>query len=329
MTGRGLERFGRAILRASTFETIVAPAIADLQYESRSGRWASVRAYAGAWRGLAAAVALELGSDCRDTLRHSQLGAAVLPSLLALGLSFAIVSPWGIWLDLGRLRPWHHDVVLLALLIPGVLASTLPLAAMPVARVLAGAGTPGSMRSAVLLAAAVVSTLTIADWLLADRTSDLQRELTTASIMSVRTSEARRPLWELRERFQPRFEHIAGRADDPRWRTARAAAELRRSRIERHTRAALLFTVVAYALLGAAGATRLRHQAGRREPWRSALGAVLIFASFAAMRVVFQRVLYVQTIFGPLVLVWPPAVLLVLVAMLAALRARRVSPKPT
>jgi len=56
---------------------------------------------------------------------------------------------------------------------------------------------------------------------------------------------------------------------------------------------------------------------------------VLIFASFAAMRVVFQRVLYVQTIFGPLVLVWPPAVLLVLVAMLAALRARRVSPKPT
>jgi len=162
MIGRSLEQICRAVVRPETFEITVAPAIADLQHEARLGTWARVRGYVSVWRVLCIAIALEIGGDCAATLRAACLREAITPALASAVFTYAFTTPWGIWLGVGRLAHWQHDVALLARLLPGTLAITLPVVAMPIGARLAQVGMPGAFRSAVLLAAAGVSGLVCA-----------------------------------------------------------------------------------------------------------------------------------------------------------------------
>ena len=56
----------RGVLHADTFDAIVSPAIADLQFESSSAGWVrSARGYAGVYVAIAGAVGVDLAGDLR------------------------------------------------------------------------------------------------------------------------------------------------------------------------------------------------------------------------------------------------------------------------
>jgi hypothetical protein len=59
MRGDWLTTVARRILHGDTFDVVVSPAIADLQFES----WCPARGYVGVWRAFAGALCRDLGRD--------------------------------------------------------------------------------------------------------------------------------------------------------------------------------------------------------------------------------------------------------------------------
>lgn len=99
MSGRWLARVARRLLDAETFELMVAPAIADLQFESRTGAWpARCRAYAAVVTTCAGAVAHDIAVDLRVLHEDAPTLATVVLMQIAyyssmLLLPFAGTSP--------------------------------------------------------------------------------------------------------------------------------------------------------------------------------------------------------------------------------------------
>jgi hypothetical protein len=91
MPGLWLTRLAHRLLHDDTFEIIVSPAIADLQFEVAAGR-ASLRSYAGVWAALAGALAHDFGGDVHTMLDDAPMLASLVciqacyyTSLLVIG----------------------------------------------------------------------------------------------------------------------------------------------------------------------------------------------------------------------------------------------------
>lgn len=65
MIGDRIARVARRLVCETTYDAMVAPAIADLQHEARCGWRGALRGYAGAWRAIAGAT---LDETARDTV---------------------------------------------------------------------------------------------------------------------------------------------------------------------------------------------------------------------------------------------------------------------
>ena len=322
-TGTVLARLSQRLVRRETYEAIVAPAIADLQFEANGGPWPRMRAYAGAWRALVAAVGGEVLDDCRGTLRAARAGSVIGPALLTVGILTALGSAPILVGAVKSPRPWHHEAVVLLLLVPGMLTFALPAAALPLATRLARAGQPGARRAAFLLASFAMCVVILANQQLVEHTDRLRRELILASGWSLRDATVRdRPLWELRNAMRDRLDEIAARerVSKQRWPPELAR---RSARNEWHKRSAAVLAMLTYAVLGAAW-WRLR------SVWSLVGTAFALFIAQGVLRFVFQGVLYVQNVFGFWAAVWTPVVLLFLTSALIALRAKgRLKPAPT
>ncbi|HVZ21011.1 MAG TPA: hypothetical protein VG871_08115 [Vicinamibacterales bacterium] len=59
-------RIGQRLVGGDIFDAVVAPAIADLQFEAASaGLLACARGYAGVWRAIAGGITRDIGGDLR------------------------------------------------------------------------------------------------------------------------------------------------------------------------------------------------------------------------------------------------------------------------
>jgi len=66
MPGTWFATFARRVIHAETFEFVVAPAIADLQFEaSGAGYLEKTRGYLGVWMALWGALCSDVGGDAR------------------------------------------------------------------------------------------------------------------------------------------------------------------------------------------------------------------------------------------------------------------------
>ena len=85
MRGVWLTRLSEAFLDQETFDLVVSPAIADLQFEARdAGLVTTARGYAGVWVALGGAI-------CRDThadLRLILADASMLTTLIVLQAAY-------------------------------------------------------------------------------------------------------------------------------------------------------------------------------------------------------------------------------------------------
>jgi hypothetical protein len=68
MPGDWLTRVTRRLLHDDTFELVVSPAIADLQFESHAMAAPPLRSYLAVWIALAGALLLDLDHDVRDVI---------------------------------------------------------------------------------------------------------------------------------------------------------------------------------------------------------------------------------------------------------------------
>jgi hypothetical protein len=68
MPGDWLVLVTRRLLHDDTFELVVSPAIADLQFESRPAGTPPLSAYLAVWLTLAGALLLDLDRDVRDVI---------------------------------------------------------------------------------------------------------------------------------------------------------------------------------------------------------------------------------------------------------------------
>lgn len=73
MPGGWLVRFLPRLVHDVTFEAIVSPAIADLQFESAIGWHARVRGYAAVWRAVAGGICRDLCLDARHMVDEAAL----------------------------------------------------------------------------------------------------------------------------------------------------------------------------------------------------------------------------------------------------------------
>lgn len=74
MVGQRLEQKLSRLVHGRTYERVVAPAIADLQFEAPSASaWSRVEGYWAVCRALAGGVALDLRSDIRDLAGEASL----------------------------------------------------------------------------------------------------------------------------------------------------------------------------------------------------------------------------------------------------------------
>lgn len=86
MIGDRIARVARRIVRATTYEEMVAPAVADLQHEVARGRIARIRNYAGVARALAGAAMDDLLRDCRETFTRAPVRRAAWAAAAAVAL---------------------------------------------------------------------------------------------------------------------------------------------------------------------------------------------------------------------------------------------------
>jgi hypothetical protein len=197
MTGTHVSRIAQLIVRQHTYNAIVSPAIADLQYEADRGRFARLRAYIAVWRTLAVAFAGELTDDCADAWKGVDVGSLTCAVFVPLAIASAPFVPT-MWAMYGRsARPWHHDAVLLAVAGPGLLVMVGLALAMPGAAMLARHSDPGSRRAAVLITVLIAALLggigQAARW----HTGRIWFDMYYTSNTSLRAGDQDRPLWEL------------------------------------------------------------------------------------------------------------------------------------
>lgn len=58
-------RIGHVLVGEDVFDSVVSPAIADLQFESPASAFALVRGYLGVWRAIAGGIGRDIGGDLR------------------------------------------------------------------------------------------------------------------------------------------------------------------------------------------------------------------------------------------------------------------------
>ena len=110
MPGERLTRLTRRLVHDDTFALVVAPAIADLQFEVPSASIAGRgRSYAGVWRALLGAVCLDLARDAR-ILRHDASLLLTLSAMQACYYGGLLV------LAMDHLSPQRVAAVVLAIL---------------------------------------------------------------------------------------------------------------------------------------------------------------------------------------------------------------------
>jgi len=133
MIGDQLARIARRVVRDDSYGLMVAPAVADLQFESRAGWFSTLRGYLGVWRALCGAIAIELAADARRTLSNDGARLATTQTTVMVGTLF------GLQATLFAANFWHEwrlNPVLMLLIAPSILGSVLPVGAFTSAAVL-------------------------------------------------------------------------------------------------------------------------------------------------------------------------------------------------
>jgi hypothetical protein len=298
MIGDGLHRLARGMLRPETCRTIVEPAIADLQHEAPQGHFWRARAYVAVYRAVAAAVLAEIAGDCAATVRQASLGSMALPVAATAGLALLFQVPFILSIASSP-RAWHHDVVLVALHAPVMVAFIAPAVALPLAAVLARPGHEGARRAAFIVSAVLTILVVLGSARAAVALQPLRRDLFFAAAWSYRDGQPNRPLWVARDLYRTRLEEL------------RAGEPLRPLGLS-HRDAALAFTCLTFAVVGITFA--------RRSQLILPLLAGLVLLAHIAMGLTFTRVLYVQAVTGWASAIWAPAMLAFLVFAWIAVR---------
>jgi len=306
--GTLLAQIGRRVVRRDTYDRIIEPAVADLQYESSTGSWPMLRGYVGVWRAMIAALVGEVATDCVNVCRSAQVSRVALPMIASGGIALLWHGRF-LW-EIGRgPTPWHHTLVFLVLWIPTITALIAPPVALPLAAMFASTKHPGARRAAVLLAAAVISAIVVTGQRTALKVQPLWRDLLFSSAWSRGDGLSERPIWQLRQLYRPRLEEIASRE---RRHFGSAGAY---QRTLSHRDLALTFSTFSFALIGAVLATRAR--------WLLTMAAGLLLLANVGAEFVFVRVLYVQAVTGWMSAIWAPVTLVFLLCAWIAVRRSR------
>jgi hypothetical protein len=147
MIGDRLARIAQRLVREDTYASIVAPAIADLQFEARGGVMARVRGSVAACRTIACAFADELLRDSETVLVGPAIveagGAMAAIVAVLLGAHVSVFTwNWGF-------RPQDHPA-LFALLLPALLTSFWPVLMLPAGAAISRRLRHGKIRLAIL-----------------------------------------------------------------------------------------------------------------------------------------------------------------------------------
>jgi hypothetical protein len=226
MIGDRLDGIARRIVREETYDTIVAPSIADLQFEATHGRRARLRGYVAVWRMLAAALFEDVGEDARDVLTRRSIGNAAVLGVLTTAIVIAghlSVFSWN-W----GFKPQDHWRLFL-LLLPAVWISAWPTTMVPIAAALGRANRRGSFRVVLLASAVAAMLMLVAIDLAVTETNQRFREISfkeNGGTGQIARGTRERTSWSLSR------DHV------------------RESRIEMHFRLAMCATTVGWALLG-------------------------------------------------------------------------------
>jgi hypothetical protein len=147
MIGDRLARLAQRLVREDTYATIVAPAIADLQFEASAGVMARVRGSLAACRTIACAVADEILRDVETIVTGPAIveacGAMAAIVAVLLGAHVSVFTwNWGF-------RPQDHPA-LFALLLPALLTSFWPVLMLPAGATISRRLRRGNVRLAIL-----------------------------------------------------------------------------------------------------------------------------------------------------------------------------------
>jgi len=286
-------------VREDTYAMVVAPAIADLQYEASLGWLARGRGYAGAWRALLAATILEITHDCvaasEAVHRRADLAGAVTTVASMTGLMSAVIFCVRARSD----APWHHDAVLFLFVLPTAMTFALPAGALPLAAAYARTCRPGGRRAGFVIASAAVAMLSVGNHALRQSIAVRHQEMIVASGWSLQRSELRnRPLWEVHQALRKEFPRPLPRQP--------------RSGPDNLTLYVMMLMGLTYAMCGIA--------ASKQTHVRLPLMAFVLFVTHGVLTVAFSRVLRLQGAAGYALIVGAPAALLLLACTLVALR---------
>jgi len=294
MIGSRLERLARKIVRPSTFDIVVSPAIADLQHEAPLGKWARVRGYAGAWRAVAGGLLDDIGADTTAAVSAMSNRSALYRALGAGTLAFAAWFVRFAW-TAGELRGPLPTLLLL------IIPSILPVTVLPAAAVAArdAARRVRGLRGYVLASVALVMLLFAGIDQGVTRANHAFRAVEGAArgIAYPTDGPAEMTVWAL-------------------WRRApgmdSSAHNERLYANEPTNRAAFASSVIAYVLLGIA-TIRLRKRSA------AALLSAFYLMHFVLIDLAYELVIVVPAFTGPIT--WLPTTMLIGVAVTACHRA--------
>jgi hypothetical protein len=226
--GERIDRLARRFVREDNYRMIVAPAIADLQYEAPRGRINRARAYIDVWRAAGAALLDDTVSDITRTFtRRSATSAATVAggSLIAILALHVLILPWNWGFAL------QDEFELFALLVPSLVVSAWPAVMLPGAAVIARKHRAGTARAVLVGACGSGLVLIIAIDGGVTRTNQRFREIAVARQGHrgpLQPGPRERTTWDLAQR------------DD------------RASQVEVHARLALCASTIGWALVGLA-----------------------------------------------------------------------------
>jgi hypothetical protein len=226
MIGDCLSRVAQRLVREETYATIVAPAIADLQFEAVHGSRSQVVAYTGVWRAIAGAVIDEVCTDARYSFSPARIGQIALLASATIAAILAIhmwVFEWN-W----GFKPLEN-LELTGWLLPSLLVSAGPVVLFPAGAILARQRRRGDARALVLIASVASMFLLLAFDYAVTETNQRWRELAYA-----REGHEGPPARGANERSTW---ELSGHRD-------------RRSRIEVHFRLAFCASTIGWALIG-------------------------------------------------------------------------------
>jgi uncharacterized membrane protein YwaF len=120
--GESLAWLAKGVLHRQTYESMIAPVIADLQHEAHDGTWARLRAYGAVWRAIVGALADDVHGDTAAAMSAMVRWTSLAP---ALATTAGVAGLLMLAFDVHRL-----EGPALALL-PLLAASVMPLALLP------------------------------------------------------------------------------------------------------------------------------------------------------------------------------------------------------